>query len=72
MLRPRHYARDICALASREARVDALARVPDDLREMVATHVRITFAINKSKRERHEQTKREVSNREPHGTGSLF
>jgi len=41
--RPRHYAHDIKRLTTREARRDALAAVPEHLRDMVAVHVTHAF-----------------------------
>jgi hypothetical protein len=70
VIRPRHYARDICKMATREERAAALERVPENYRDMVKLHVTITFAINKSKRENNAQNK--IRDREPQGTLGLL
>ena len=41
--RPRHYAAEIIQLTTREQRRDALNRVPEAWRELVAAHVRIAW-----------------------------
>lgn len=45
--RPRHYAAEICALPTPEARREALAKVPEEWREMTRKHVENTFALKK-------------------------
>ncbi len=40
---PRQYARQILAMKTREERAAALQHVPDDWRELVATHVQIAW-----------------------------
>ena len=44
---PRHYAAEIAELPTREARVEALARVPEPLREWVRYYVAVYFPILK-------------------------
>lgn len=51
---PRHYAKEICDLKSREERREALAKVPERYRQIVMQHVVNTFAIRKAKREASE------------------
>lgn len=40
---PRQYARQIKAMQTREERIAALAEVPEQLRELVRTHVEIAW-----------------------------
>ena len=46
--RPRQYAAEIMALRTREERRNALANVPEHLRELTEAHVRITFDRRKT------------------------
>ncbi|WP_339079653.1 hypothetical protein [Pseudomonas sp. TMP9] len=48
---PRQFARQIVAMPTKEARRAALAEVPEDLRDLVRTHVE--DAWNKPKRNTH-------------------
>jgi len=46
--RPRHFAADIIALPSRDARKQALAAVPEHWQGLVCEHVTSHFALTKS------------------------
>lgn len=51
MKRPRTYASEIAALGSLEERRAALERVPAHFRELVKTHLKNTWEINRAKAE---------------------
>jgi len=46
---PRHYAEEILKLKPREERAAALAKVPEEFRAMVETHVKTHFLMRKKK-----------------------
>lgn len=46
---PRHYAAEIAAIGSLEGRREALGRVPEHMRELVKTHLKNTWEINRAK-----------------------
>lgn len=48
-MRPRDYAADIAALSSLEERRAALQQVPEHWQELVKTHVRIFWALQRKR-----------------------
>ena len=47
--RPRHYAAEICALATPSERRAALQKVPEEWREITRKHVVNTFSLRKGR-----------------------
>lgn len=47
---PRKYASEIIALKTKRERVQALALVPNHFKNLVQTHVEISFAMRKKSR----------------------
>lgn len=61
---PRHYAADMLALPTKEARRAALAAVPESLREWVAAHVTAYFEKRRCLH-RHYLSKPDSANDQP-------
>ena len=49
---PRQYAEQIIALPTREERSEAMKKVPEHYKNLVADHVRIHFQLRTARRDR--------------------
>tara|TARA_Y100000385_G_C13074252_1_gene630613 strand:- start:1547 stop:1714 length:168 start_codon:yes stop_codon:yes gene_type:complete len=47
---PRRYAAEILELKTKKERREALAKCPEEFRDLIAKHVEIAFALRKNRR----------------------